>query len=82
MGKLAEAKDQFPESLTVPIVFYSDNIEDSRKAVEMARGWRYKKVSLLEFPGALAWKEKGYDVKYLKAGCKCNLDGTYLIWEM
>ena len=30
----------------------------------------------------LLLKEKGYDVKYLKAGCKCNLDGTYLIWEM
>jgi rhodanese-related sulfurtransferase len=27
-------------------------------------------------------KEKGFDVKYLKAECKCNLDGTYLIWEM
>jgi rhodanese-related sulfurtransferase len=30
----------------------------------------------------LLLKEKGYDVKYLKAGCKCNLDGTYLIWEL
>ena len=28
------------------------------------------------------FKEKGFDVKYLKAGCKCNLDGTYLIWAM
>lgn len=178
--KLANAKDAFPESLTAPIVFYSDNIEESIKAVATARGWRYKKVSLLEFPSALPWqkkgydiktgpaaeeivyvrklepgqisipdfeaalktqaitvidvrkpseyaaghfagalnisldelpskiddiprdkfvvvhcrtgirgemaylllKEKGFDVKYLKAGCKCNLDGTYLIWEM
>ena len=30
----------------------------------------------------LLLKEKGFDVKYLKAGCKCKLDGTYLIWEM
>jgi len=179
-GKLADAKDSFPESLTAPIVFYSDNIEESIKAVETASGWRYKKVSLLEFPGVLEWqkkgydiktgpaateivyvrklepgqisipnfeaalkskaitvvdvrgpaeyaeghfpgainisldelparmddipqdkfvvvhcrtgvrgemaylllKEKGFDVKYLKAGCKCKLDGTYLIWEM
>ena len=30
----------------------------------------------------LLLKEKGFNVKYLKAGCKCNLDGTYLIWEL
>ena len=179
-GNLADAKDSFPESLTAPIVFYSDDINDSIEAVKMAREWRYKNVSLLEFPGTLAWqkkgydiktgpaveeiiyvrklepgqisienfeaalkskaitvvdvrgpsefasghfpgavnisldelpakldelpndkfvvvhcrtgvrgemaylllKEKGFDVKYLKAGCKCKLDGTYLIWEM
>jgi len=179
-GNLAEAKDTFPESLTAPIVFYSDNEKDSIEAVQMARSWRYKNVSLLEFPGALAWqksgydiktgpaaeeivyvrrlepgqisienfeaalkskaitvvdvrgpseyaaghfsgainisldelpaklddlpsdkfvvvhcrtgvrgemaylllKEKGFDVKYLKAGCQCKLDGTYLIWDM
>jgi len=116
-GKLAGAEDAFPESLTAPIVFYSDNLEESVKAVKTARGWRYKNVSLLEFPGAinisldelpaklddipqdkfvvvhcrtgvrgemayLLLKEKGFDVKYLKAGCKCKLDGTYLIWEM
>jgi rhodanese-related sulfurtransferase len=178
--KLAGAKNSFPDSLTAPIVFYSENIEESIKAVETARGWRYKKVSLLEFPEVLEWqkkgydiktgpaateivyvrklepgqisipnfeaalktqaitvidvrgpseyatghfpgainlsldelpakiddipqnkfvvvhcrtgvrgemaylllKEKGFDVKYLKAGCKCKLDGTYLIWEM
>ena len=62
-GKLEAAQDQFPESLTAPIVFYSDNIQESRKAVETARGWRYKNVTLLEFPGVIAWKEKGYDVK-------------------
>lgn len=179
-NKLANAKDAFPESLTAPIVFYSDNVKESIKAVNIAHGWRYKKVSLLEFSGTLLWqkkgydikagpaaeeivyvrklepgqisipnfeaalktqaitvidvrtpseyaaghfagalnislddlpakiddilrdkfvvvhcrtgirgemaylllKEKGFDVKYLKAGCKCNLDGTYLIWEM
>jgi len=177
---LEAAKDQFPESLTAPIVFYSDNIETAKKAVETARGWRYKNVTLLEFPGAVAWnkkgyeintgpaaeeivyirklepgqisipdfeaalkskaitvidvrgpseyaaghfpgainisldelptrlseipsnkfvvvhcrtgvrgemaylllKEKGYDVKYLKAGCQCKSDGTFMIWEM
>ena len=63
-GKLAAAKDAFPESLTAPIVFYSDNIEESIKAVETARGWRYKKVSLLEFPGALEWQKKGYDIRH------------------
>jgi len=62
-GKLEAAKDQFPESLTAPIVFYSENIEVSKKAVATAKGWRYKNVSLLEFPGVIAWKEKGYDVK-------------------
>ena len=62
-GKLEAAKDQFPESLTAPIVFYSDNMEESKKAVETARGWRYKNVTLLDFPGIIAWKEKGYDVK-------------------
>jgi len=179
-NQLEATKDSFPESLTAPIVFYSDNIQESIQAVKMARGWRYKNVTLLEFPGAVAWqkngydvktgpaatqivyvrklepgeisipdfeaalktqaitvidvrapseyaaghfprainvslddlptkldqiprdkfvvvhcktgvrgemaylllKEKGYDVKYLKAGCKCNLDGTYLIWEL
>jgi phage shock protein E len=30
----------------------------------------------------LLLKEKGFDVKYLKAGCQCKLDGTYFIWEM
>ena len=30
----------------------------------------------------LLLKEKGYDVKYLKAGCQCKSDGTYMIWEM
>ncbi len=178
--KLDGAKDSFPESLTAPIVFYADNKEAAIKAVETARGWRYKKVSILDFPGVLEWqkkgydiktgpaakeivyvrklepgqisiptfeaalkskaitvidvrgpseyaaghfpgainisldelpakmddipqdkfvvvhcrtgvrgemaylllKEKGFDVKYLKAGCKCKLDGTYLIWEM
>ena len=62
-GKLAGANDSFPESLTAPIVFYSDNIEESIKAVETARKWRYKKVSLLEFPGVLEWQKKGYDIK-------------------
>jgi len=62
-GKLEAAEDQFPESLTAPIVFYSENMEVSKKAVATARGWRYKNVSLLEFPGVIAWKEKGYDVK-------------------
>jgi len=62
-GKLAGAQDSFPESLTAPIVFYSDNIEESIKAVETARGWRYKKVSILEFPGVLEWEKKGYDIK-------------------
>jgi len=179
-SKLDAAKDSFPESLSAPIVFYSNNIDESIKAVELARNWRYKNVTLLEFPGVLEWqkkgydiktgpaaaevvyvrklepgqisipnfeaalktqaiavidvrgpseyaaghfpgainisldelpakldeipkdkfvvvhcrtgvrgemaylllKEKGYDVKYLKAGCKCNLDGTYLIWEV
>lgn len=179
-SKLESAKEAFPDSLTAPIVFYSDNIDESIKAVETARGWRYKNVTLLEFPGAVEWqkkgydiktgpaateiiyvrklepgeisipnfeaalktqaitvidvrgpseyaaghfpgainisldelpaklndlprdtfivvhcktgvrgemaylllKEKGFDVKYLKAGCKCNLDGTYLIWEV
>jgi len=179
-SQLEAAKETFPESLTAPIVFYSDNIEESIKAVKTARGWRYKNVTLFEFPGAPEWqkkgydvktgpaateivyvrklepgeisipnfeaalktqvvtvidvrapseytaghfpgainisldelpakidelprdtfivvhcktgvrgemaylllKEKGFDVKYLKAGCKCNLDGTYLIWEM
>ncbi len=178
--KLADSQDLFPESLTAPIVFYADNLDTSIKAVETARGWRYKNVSLLEFPGVLEWqkkgydiktgpaaaeivyvrklepgqisipnfeaalkskaitvvdvrgpaeyaeghfpgainisldelpakiddipsdkfvvvhcrtgvrgemaylllKEKGFDVKYLKAGCQCKLDGTYLIWEM
>jgi len=179
-NQLEAAKDSFPESLTAPIVFYSDNIQESIQAVKTARGWRYKNVTLLDFPGAVAWqkkgydvktgpaatqivyvrklepgeisipnfeaalktraitvidvrdpseyaaghfpgainvsldelpkklgdlprdtfivvhcktgvrgemaylllKEKGFDVKYLKAGCKCNLDGTYLIWEV
>ena len=179
-ANLDSAKDSFPESLSAPIVFYSDNMDESVKAVVAARGWRYKNVTLLEFPGVLEWqkkgydiktgpaaseivyvrklepgqisipnfeaalktqaitvidvrgpsefaaghfqgavnisldelpakldsipkdtfvvvhcrtgvrgemaylllKEKGFDVKYLKAGCKCNLDGTYLIWEM
>lgn len=178
--ELEASKDGFPNSLTAPIVFYSDNIEESIKAVKTARGWRYKNVTLFEFSGALEWqkkgydvktgpaateivyvrklepgeisipnfeaalktqvvtvidvrapseyaaghfkgainvsldelpakidelprdtfivvhcktgvrgemaylllKEKGFDVKYLKAGCKCNLDGTYVIWEM
>ncbi len=62
-GKLDAAKDQFPESLTAPIVFYSDNMAESIKAVETARGWRYKNVTLLDFPGIISWKEKGYDVK-------------------
>lgn len=62
-GKLDAAEDEFPESLTAPIVFYSENIEVSKKAVETAKGWRYKNVTLLEFPGVIAWKEKGYDVK-------------------
>jgi rhodanese-related sulfurtransferase len=177
---LEAAKESFPESLTAPIVFYSDNTDESIKAVETVRGWRYKSVTLLEFPGAVEWqkkgydiktgpavreivyvrklepgeisipdfeaalktrsitvidvrapseyaaghfegainvsldelpakldsiprdkfivvhcrtgvrgemaylllKEKGFDVKYLKAGCKCKLDGSYLIWEM
>ena len=57
MGKLAEAKESFPESLTAPIVFYSDNMEDSKKAVKLAREWRYKNVTLLEFPGVLKWKD-------------------------
>ena len=60
--KLEAARDQFPESLTAPIVFYSDNVEESKKAVKTAREWRYKNVTLLEFPGTIAWKEKGYDV--------------------
>ena len=30
----------------------------------------------------LLLKEKGYDVKYLMAGCQCKSDGTYMIWEM
>ncbi|MDQ1334921.1 MAG: Rhodanese [Thermodesulfobacteriota bacterium] len=179
-NQLESAKDKFPDSLTAPIVFYSDNVEESIKAVKTARSWRYKNVTLLEFPGAVEWqkkgydvktgpaaaeiiyvrkldpgeisisdfeaalktqtipvidvrapseyaaghfsgavnislddlpakldqipkdkfvvvhcstgirgemaylllKEKGYNVKYLKAGCKCNLDGTYLIWEL
>ncbi len=61
-GELEVAKDRFPESLTAPIVFYSDNIEESKKAVDAARSWRYKNVTLLDFPGTLAWKQKGYDV--------------------
>ncbi len=179
-GNLAGAKDRFPQALTAPIVFYSDTLNDSIEAVKTAGGWKYKNVSLLEFPGALAWekkgydirtgpaaekvvyvrklepgeisienfedalkskaitvidvrgpseyasghfpgainisldelpakldeiptdkfvvvhcrtgvrgemaylllKEKGFDVKYLKAGCQCKLDGTYLIWEL
>ena len=179
-NKIADSRNEFPESRTAPIVFYSDNIEESKKAVETASGWKYKKVTLLEFPGAVEWqkrgydvktgpaeekivyvkklergqisiphfeqalktdaitvidvrgpseyaaghfpgamnisldelpariddipintfvvvhcktgvrgemaylllKEKGFNVKYLKAGCKCNLDGTYLIWEL
>ena len=59
---LEAAKDRFPESLTAPIVFYSENMEEAEKAVEIASGWRYKNVTLLEFPGVMAWKEKGYDV--------------------
>ncbi len=62
-GKLEAAKEQFPESLTAPIVFYSENIEVSKKAVETARKWRYKNVTLLEFPGVMAWQEKGYDIQ-------------------
>ena len=179
-GSLAGAKESFTESLTAPVVFYSDNMNESIEAVKTARGWKYKNVSLLEFPGVLAWqrsgydiktgpaaekivyvrklepgeisiedfeaalmskaitvidvrgpseyaaghfpgainisldelpvklddlpsdkfmvvhcrtgvrgemaylllKEKGFDVKYLKAGCQCKLDGTYLIWEL
>jgi rhodanese-related sulfurtransferase len=61
-GDLEAAKDRFPESLTAPIVFYSDNIDEAKKAVQTARGWRYKNVTLLEFPGVMAWKEKGYEV--------------------
>jgi rhodanese-related sulfurtransferase len=62
-GELEAAKDQFPESLTAPIVFYSDNIEESKQAVKTARGWRYKNVTLLNFPGIITWKERGYEVK-------------------
>lgn len=61
--ELEGAKDSFPESLSAPIVFYSDNIEESIQAVKTARGWRYKNVTLLEFPGALAWQKLGYEVK-------------------
>ncbi len=62
-GQLEASKDQFPESLTAPVVFYSDNIEEAKKAVNTARGWRYKNVTLLDFPGIITWKQKGYDVK-------------------
>ena len=62
-AKLQAAEDNFPESLTAPIVFYSDNMVESMKAVETTRGWRYKNVTLLDFPGVIAWKEKGYDVQ-------------------
>ncbi|MBC8419253.1 MAG: rhodanese [Desulfobacterales bacterium] len=62
-GSLAGAKESFPESLTAPVVFYSDNMNESIEAVKTARGWKYKNVSLLEFPGAIAWQKSGYDIK-------------------
>lgn len=62
-GQLEGAKEQFPASLTAPIVFYSDNIEEAIKAVQTAREWRYKNVTLLDFPGIITWKERGYEVQ-------------------
>jgi rhodanese-related sulfurtransferase len=61
--KLEGAKNGFPDALSAPIVFYSDNLNDSIEAVKTARGWGYKMVTFFEFPGALAWKEKGYEIK-------------------
>jgi rhodanese-related sulfurtransferase len=62
-GDLAGAKDLFPESMTAPIVFYSDNIKESIEAAKTVQEWKYKVVSVLEFPGALAWNKSGYDIK-------------------
>jgi len=72
MSKLAGAKDSFPTSLIAPVVFYSDNLDDSIKAVKIARGWRYKKVTLAKFPGVHEWKALGYDIKTGSAATEIN----------
>jgi len=59
---LSGAKEKFPPSKVAPIVFYSDNIEDSKKAVNIARKWGYKNNTVFPFEGPKECVAKGYEI--------------------
>lgn len=59
-ASLEDAEDFFPEQLGAPIVFYSDNDEEIKKAVALVVDWDFKNV--IGFYGAMdSWGKKGYE---------------------
>ncbi|MBW1703592.1 MAG: rhodanese [Deltaproteobacteria bacterium] len=63
LKELSRAKEKFPSSKVAPIVFYSDNIEDSKEAVNLARKWGYKNNIVFPFEGPKECVAKGYDIR-------------------
>lgn len=58
MVELEDAEDAFPQNLSAPIYFYSDNDADLAPARKMAQEWGYKNVN--GFYDAIAmWKAAG-----------------------
>lgn len=62
ISELEGAAGKFPAFKGAPIVFYSDNEEDLKKAVEQMRDWEYKNATVF-IGGVDAWKAKGFEVK-------------------
>lgn len=69
ISKLAGSGSEFPSYKGAQIIFYSDNREDLKNAVESARKWGYNESTVF-LDGISAWEAEGYSIEKGPAAAK------------